>query len=144
MKRPAIAGLTVFVAIFAAASQADAQVGSAPYEPLSVASWDSSSTYKSTVTTSGSFWFRLKVFHEGVIKHYSTTYVASTGTVDFQKLVTGMDNWGLADGDELTYRGRCWLVTAPWIYDQDDWLVPVDDPVTHLRPGRGHYARTWA
>ncbi len=125
-----LAGLA---ALLGAAAMADAQVGptNTPTGPLKVYTTDASSTYTSVITSTGPTYVRLRVYYLGVIKHNTTTYVSSYGTVNFSKLVTGMNLWGMQAGQQLDYNTKVWLASNPALYDVDDWWVPIEAPTTY-------------
>lgn len=148
MVRKAIGAAAGLACVLLMALSAEAQsIGNTPTGPTKVYSNDTSSLYTSTVVTTGSFYVRLRVWYLGVIKHNTTTYVSSSGTVNFSKLVTGMDIWGMTAGQQLNYNTRAYLAAYPTIADVDDWFVPILTPPTTFRsPGdRDRYRETvWA
>lgn len=127
MARKILTGVSSLLAVFVMALSAEAQgPTNVPTGPTSVSVGAVESTYQSTVTTSGSFYVNLKVWHQGTVKHNSTTFVSTgPGTVNFAKLVTGMDLWGLQVGQTLNYWTKVWLQSNPKMNDIDNWYVPV-------------------
>lgn len=126
MAKRAIGTISAAAALLTMALTAEAQdPKNTPLAPLSVSSGAVESTYESVVNSSGSFYVRLRVWHLGVIKHNTTTFVSNYGTVNFSKLVTGMNLWGLQAGQTLNYWTKVWLASDTSKSDTDDWYVPV-------------------
>lgn len=128
------AGLVAGIAVFlGAAAIAEAQPINTPTGPTKVYVTDTSSTYTSTITSSGPTYIQLRVVYQGVIKHTSTTYVSSYGTVNFSKLVTNMNLFGMQVGQALNYKTLLWLASNPAYRDLDDWWVPIEQGTTFER-----------
>ena len=136
MMRIAIGGF-FGLAVWATSTAAFAQSGSVqngPIGPTSVSVGASSSVYKSTVVTTGSFNVILKVKYLGVTKHSSNTYVSTSGTVNFEKEVTGMNTWGMIAGQQLDYWTKAYLNANSSIYDIDDlWADIIQTYLTQPR-----------
>lgn len=124
------AGVLAFLAV-AVAAEAQGNPTNTPTGPLKVYTTDSSSTYTSVINSTGPTYVRLRVFYLGVIKHNTTTFVSSYGVVNFSKLVTGMNTWGMQAGQQLNYNTRVWLASNPAFYDLDDWWVPIEAPTSY-------------
>lgn len=134
MRRYAIgimAGMGVFLG---AAVAAEAQITITGTGPLAVYHTDSQSTYTATVTWTGSFYFKLWVYRNGVQKYVSSQYqYSSPGVYNLSQLVSGMNTWGMVAGDTLKYRGKAWWGTST---DLDDWFVTVSQGTSKLMPGK--------
>jgi hypothetical protein len=121
-------GMPAGVALwFGAALAADAQVIIDPSGPTCVAADSTRSDYVATVTTLYDFWLDLKVFHDGVLKHDTTTYVVNAGPAYLYTEAVFHTGWGLHKGDELNYRGRATIAAGPFqgMFDEKDWIVIV-------------------
>lgn len=135
---------SVAAVLFAAAS-VEAQVIINPVGPPCVSSTDPSSCYEADVRTDHDFWLDLKVFHNGVLKHESLTFVVNGGpSYRFDETVSHL-RWGLAVGDGLVYRGRATLSGGPFrgAFDERDHRITASEPGacrslhrTHCNRGR--------
>ena len=140
-----IAAWVVVTGISMGALEVRAQVTIDGAGPFAVHESDSESTYLATVTASANVWVRLQVWHEGVRKHQTTTFVVTSGpTYAFSKLVTGMSSWGMDEDEVLDYRWKVWLAAQPWLSDTDDWYVTIGGYHSYLDTGRDHWMRQWA
>ncbi len=142
MRRVA-AGVVVGVAVWlGSALAAEAQIDITPTGPTAVYDTDTSSTYTATVYCSKSFYFRLKVYLNGILKHDSTRFIVNSGPVYYFAKVVDMTGWGHQAGDTLIYRGRA-RIWASGIFDEEDWVVTVSHETTHLVPGRNTRHLEW-
>jgi hypothetical protein len=133
MRKIAVGTAAGIVAWLGVALNAQAQADIEPTGPQLVVRTQTSSTYTAVVTCNYNFTLLLRVYKNGVQKHYSNTFCANSGpTYNFSKVVN-MSGWGLNVGDTLVYRGR---VTVGGVYDQEDWTVIVSGSTTYLEPGR--------
>jgi hypothetical protein len=141
MRRFAIGGVTGVGLWLASALAAEAQATTIdPSGPTAVVAGDPSSTYTANVTASSTFRVRLRVYLNGSQKHDSTTQIDWLGgTYAFSKFVdmTYPSYWGHTTGDQLNYKGRAWLCSNPFIFDEENWYVTVSAPEgTFLVPDR--------
>ncbi len=126
-----ILGMVVGVVVLLGTSlAAEAQIIVDPIGPTCVESDDASSVYRATVTANYNFWFKLKVYHNDIVKHQSNTYCTNGGpSFCFSKTVphTG---WGMQECDVLKYRGRATISGGPYSgsYDEEDWFITVSAP----------------
>ena len=129
MRRYVIGGLVGFAAWLGTGLIAHAQSGIDGIGPTTAHVSDSSSNYQATVTTSNNFLLTLRVKLNGVQKHFSRTYVVTSGpSYNFSKTVYGMNNWGMAIDDQLDYHGKAQGAGGS---PEDHHYVTVEkDPIT--------------
>jgi hypothetical protein len=121
----ACAALGVFLA---GASISEAQVGSDPTGPWAICGGQTSCTVTATVTASATFYFWVRVWQNGNIRHDGKTYyyLPSGGTVNAQRFVD-MSGWNVVVGDQLRFWTRPYLALNFFVYDLDEWYVTASD-----------------
>jgi hypothetical protein len=123
-QRKAIGVCAAFGALLAGASVSEAQVGSDPTGPTAICAGQTSCTVTATVTASASFYFWVKVWQNGAIRHDGRTYyyLPSGGTVNAARFVD-MTGWNVAEGHQLRFWTRPYLTANFFVYDLDEWYV---------------------
>jgi len=131
VRRYGLGGIASLAAVLGGALAAEAQgIDIKGTGPLAVYHTDSQSTYTCTVTFTGSHYFKLWVYRNGIQKYMSSTLMYSNpGTLDISHNVGNMNTWGMVPGDQLKYRGRVW---TGLLVDIDEWFVTVQEGITRL------------
>lgn len=141
------AGLASFLG---SALAAHAQIKIEGTKPTAVYHTQSQSTYEATVTWTGSFNWRLRVYLGTVEKWPGVNRMGSSPgpSVQVTETVTGMDTWGMQPGNTLKYRGKAW--TNLTNQNTHDLILTVQEGTTHLipqqklPPGRGEREELYA
>lgn len=128
VRRKAIGVCAALGALLAGASVSQAQVGSDPTGPWAICGGQTSCYVTATVTASSSFYFWVKVWKNGAIKHDGKTfyYLPNGGTVNAERFVD-MSLWVPVVGDLLRFWTRPHLAMNIMVYDLDEWYVTASD-----------------
>lgn len=116
MGRVLMGGATVvFACILGSSAPLEGQSPNDGWGPTAIIAGTQQETFSGDVTSSGSFWWRLKIDYNGSPRYTQSFYVSTSGgTVPVSRLVTGMNTWGLSAGNHLDCKATAWYWLEWW------------------------------